>query len=119
MIPSIFKISAAYVLIVPSLICALDDDPAVLQRLELGAPYRAEHCSSFGASRALIVAPVAPGSNLVEYDHGDPMNFEQLMLERLNRARLDLGAKAARLGMGLNDGLSAALVLAYNAIKRR
>ena len=106
MLPSIYRISAAYLLVLPSLIFAQDDDPAVLQRLELGAPYQAEHFSSLEASRALIVAPVAPASDLVGYDHGDPTNFEQLMLERVNRARLDPGAEAARLGIDLNEGLA-------------
>lgn len=40
------------------------------------------------------------------YDHGNPSAYEQLMLEMVNRARANPGAEAARLGIGLNDGLS-------------
>lgn len=39
------------------------------------------------------------------YDHGDPTAYEQLMLEMINRARANPAAEAARLGIGLNDGL--------------
>src|SRR3954463_12402694 len=34
-----------------------------------------------------------------------PTAFEQYFLELVNRARLDPAAEAARLGIGLNDGL--------------
>lgn len=40
------------------------------------------------------------------YDHGDPTPFEQMMMDRVNRARANPGAEANRLGIGLNDGLS-------------
>ncbi len=39
------------------------------------------------------------------YDHGDPTDYEQLMLELVNRARADPAAEAARHGIGLNEGL--------------
>lgn len=42
---------------------------------------------------------------LRRYDHGDPTNDEQLMLELVNRARADPGAESARVGIGLNEGL--------------
>lgn len=42
----------------------------------------------------------------VFYDHGAPTVEEQLMLERVNRARADPGAEAARLGIDLNAGLA-------------
>jgi len=43
---------------------------------------------------------------LAFYDHGNPTELEQLMLELVNRARANPGAEAARLGINLNDGLS-------------
>jgi hypothetical protein len=46
-----------------------------------------------------------PLGGLSFYDHGDPTDFEQLMLELLNRARADPGAEAARLGIDLNENL--------------
>jgi serralysin len=41
-----------------------------------------------------------------------PTVYEQLILELINRARLDPAAEAARLGVGLNDGLSAGAITA-------
>ncbi|TVP76472.1 MAG: hypothetical protein EA353_11990 [Puniceicoccaceae bacterium] len=43
---------------------------------------------------------------LIFYDHGDPTDYEQLMLELVNRARADPGAEAARLGIDLNENLT-------------
>lgn len=39
------------------------------------------------------------------FDHGNPSDYEQLMLELINRARAAPGAEAARLGIDLNQGL--------------
>ena len=39
------------------------------------------------------------------YSHGDPTAEEQLMLELVNRARLNPAGEAARLGIDLNEGL--------------
>ena len=39
-----------------------------------------------------------------------PTAFEQYFLELVNRARLDPAAEAARLGIGLNDGLAAGTI---------
>src|SRR5204863_780704 len=39
-----------------------------------------------------------------EYQHGEPTDAEQHMLELLNRARADPLGEAARLGVGLQDG---------------
>lgn len=64
----------------------------------------------------------APGSTTA-YSHGEPTEYEQLMLELINRARADPLGEAARLGIGLNDGLPAGSIsgepkqaLAFNAI---
>ena len=61
----------------------------------------------------LIVACVLPlasraSSNL--YEHGDPSDYEQLILELINRARANPGAEAARYGIDLNQGLSAGTI---------
>lgn len=50
------------------------------------------------------------GTPTQRYDHGDPTPAEQGMLERVNRARANPGAEAARLGIGLNDGLAAGAI---------
>ena len=39
------------------------------------------------------------------FTHGDPSVYEQLMLEKINRARANPGAEAARLGIDLNENL--------------
>ncbi len=39
------------------------------------------------------------------YDHGNPRPIEQLILDRVNRARSNPGAEAARLGIDLNEDL--------------
>lgn len=44
------------------------------------------------------------------FDHGNPTAYEQLMLELVNRTRADPAAEAARLEMGLNDGLPAGTI---------
>lgn len=41
------------------------------------------------------------------FNHGNPTNHEQLMLELVNKARANPAAEAARLKIGLNDGLPA------------
>ncbi len=52
-----------------------------------------------------------------------PSNYEQLILELINRARLDPPAEAVRLGVPLNQGLSSGSIssaskqpLAYNSL---
>jgi uncharacterized protein YkwD len=50
------------------------------------------------------------GGTPVLYDSGSPTASEQLILERINRARADPGAEATRLGIGLNDGLAAGTI---------
>lgn len=40
------------------------------------------------------------------FNHGNPTNYEQLLLELVNKARSNPAAEAARLKMGLNDNLS-------------
>lgn len=40
-----------------------------------------------------------------QYNHGDPTDAEQVMLELVNRARLDPAAEAKRFGISLNAGL--------------
>ena len=39
------------------------------------------------------------------YDHGNPSNAEQYLVELINRARSDPAAEAARYGIDLNEGL--------------
>ena len=46
------------------------------------------------------------GQTVTRYSHGEPTVQEQLMLELVNRARLDPVAEAARLGIDLNAGLA-------------
>ncbi len=41
-----------------------------------------------------------------------PTAHEQYFLELVNRARANPGAEAARLGLGLNDGLAAGAIAA-------
>jgi uncharacterized protein YkwD len=53
------------------------------------------------ASAAAVLTPT------IAYSHGDPTDFEQLMLELVNRARSDPAAEAARYGIDLNEGLAA------------
>jgi hypothetical protein len=48
----------------------------------------------------------APLSETPFYDHGNPKPIEQMMLDRINRARANPGAEAIRLGIDLNQGLS-------------
>jgi len=57
----------------------------------------------------LLLSWVSSGSRVSAqtlYSHGTPTDFEQLLLELINRARQDPQAEADRLGIGLNDGLS-------------
>lgn len=51
-------------------------------------------------------APFCGAAELPTYDCGNPTAHEQLMLELVNRARTNPSAEAARLGIGLNDGLA-------------
>lgn len=44
------------------------------------------------------------------FNHGNPTVYEQLMLELVNKARANPSAEAARLGIGLNDGLAAGTI---------
>ena len=63
----------------------------------------------FSAVFALWMAFGGPamGQGVVEYSHGDPTDYEQLLLELVNEARADPLAEAARLGIDLNEGLAA------------
>jgi hypothetical protein len=68
-------------------------------------------CRTIPSHLALILALPAfvsggiAGSAL-SYTHGDPTPEEQLMLELVNRARMDPTAEAERFGIDLNEGLS-------------
>lgn len=44
------------------------------------------------------------------YTYGNPSNFEQLMLELVNRSRANPGAEAQRLGISLNQNLPAGTI---------
>lgn len=66
-----------------------------------GVPLRA---ASIIGSMLLAVSGIAEGSI---YSHGEPTDLEQFMLELINEARANPPAEAARLGIGLNDGLDA------------
>ncbi|WP_295454643.1 CAP domain-containing protein [uncultured Thiodictyon sp.] len=72
-------------------------------RSELGAPTYSE-----GVTVVLRAASpsLAGPSGQTRYDHGDPTALEQLMLERVNRARAAPAAEASRLGIDLNQGLA-------------
>ena len=77
--------------------------------MQLGEPYREAHLAGEGTVPLESIAEgptVYSTQGLVYYDHGEPTDVEQLMLEMVNRARNDPGAEAARLGIGLNDGLA-------------
>lgn len=50
--------------------------------------------------------PFCGAAELPTYNSGNPTAHEQLMLELVNRARSNPSAEAARLGIGLNDGLA-------------
>lgn len=60
-----------------------------------------------GAGTAPVAAASLPAAAAATqpYDHGAPTAHEQLLLELVNRARANPSAEAARLGIGLNDGL--------------
>ncbi len=60
--------------------------------------------ASIIGSMLLAVSGIAEGS---VYSHGEPTDLEQFMLELINEARANPSAEAARLGIGLNDGLAA------------
>ena len=49
---------------------------------------------------------LAASAQQVRYDHGDPTEFEQLMLELVNTARAYPAVEAARLRINLNNGLA-------------
>ncbi len=46
----------------------------------------------------------------IQYNHGDPTDYEQLMLELVNRARANPNAEASRLGINLNEGVTSPLI---------
>jgi len=58
------------------------------------------------AGCAILLAGTGALSAAV-YSHGDPTDSEQLLLELVNRARANPHAEADRLGIGLNDGITA------------
>jgi uncharacterized protein YkwD len=55
---------------------------------------------------AAVFPTTAMAAASQRYDHGDPTNLEQLMLELVNRARANPAAEAARFGINLNQGLA-------------
>lgn len=66
------------------------------------------------SSRFVLSAWIAAGAGFQflvaapqRFNHGNPTVYEQLMLELVNKARANPAAEAARLGIGLNDGLAA------------
>ncbi len=80
---------------------------AVTFRSGLGEPVYLTEAS--GEAQPLL--PMSPaiasgGGGLEFYDHGNPTDYEQLMLELVNRSRADPGAEAARLGIDLNENLA-------------
>jgi hypothetical protein len=83
---------------------AASESGAPLAMAEVGEPYFAG-VPGAGEPAAPLGGGALPAGEPEFYDHGDPTELEQLMLERVNRARADPGAEAARLGIGLNDGL--------------
>ncbi len=55
---------------------------------------------------AACALPLELHASLNSYNHGDPSDYEQLVLELINRARANPGEEAARYGIDLNQGLS-------------
>ncbi len=51
-----------------------------------------------------------PASLTQRYDHGNPTDYEQYMLELINRARANPLVEAQRLGIDLNEGLAAGTI---------
>jgi hypothetical protein len=54
----------------------------------------------------VLLAINAQATPTLSYSHGEPTNYEQYLLELVNRARLDPAGEAARYGIELNEGLS-------------
>ena len=69
---------------------------------ELGTPV-----SQSGTARPVSGRELRLQSSWQLYDSGAPTVEEQFMMELVNRTRADPGAAAARLNIGLNDGLAA------------
>jgi uncharacterized protein YkwD len=65
--------------------------------------------TEYQASNIAALAQLEAAGKLspsVNYSHGDPTDVEQLMLELVNRARMNPTAEAARYGIDLNEGLN-------------
>ncbi len=77
-----------------------------------GRPRTARHAFGMGMSRVtpwlaagVLFAGAPPRLPAQQYDHGDPTPEEQLVLERINRARAHPDAEGDRLGLDLREGL--------------
>jgi cyclophilin family peptidyl-prolyl cis-trans isomerase/uncharacterized protein YkwD len=66
----------------------------------------------FGILGILASAFLGARVDGAEYSHGDPTDYEQMMLELVNAARANPAAEAARLGIDLNQGLAAGRISA-------
>jgi len=81
---------------------AVDDRGSVILMPEKTTTYTLTATGRGGECAAEITVHVSSSG----YAYGDPTPAEQAHLERINRARLDPPAEAARLGVALNEGLA-------------
>lgn len=78
--------------------------------LALGSMLMVSPLMSGETIESAVVADAPPVVNRRSYDHVDPTDQEQLMLELINRARANPKAEADRLKIGLNDGLASGTI---------
>jgi len=67
-------------------------------------------CGFIGALFITVPSHSEAGTSSIPYSHGDPTNYEQYQLELINTARANPSAEAARLGIDLNQGLTAGAI---------
>jgi hypothetical protein len=96
-----------WLVVLSCLATPLSAAPDELESSGLGEPVST---SGVGPVPSLQTQPFA--GQITRFEHGDPSAQEQLMLELINRARLAPTAEAARLGIGLNDGLEPGAITA-------
>ncbi len=70
---------------------------------QVGEPQRAVSKAK-EAAPSVVSRAVSPASQ-IRYDHGDPTDLEQYMLELMDEARAHPAETAAELGIDLNEGL--------------
>lgn len=95
------NLSFIFRMILLGLVASSVQSKADVRKSELGQPL-----FDSGFADAVPKQDAMPFMGPSFFDHGDPTDFEQLMLELVNRARANPGAEAARLGIDLNEGLA-------------